>query len=341
MEQRTRVIEVGPTFGLEQLKLVERPVAAPGPGQVRLRMRAASLNYRDLMMVQGRYNPRQPLPLVPCSDGVGVIEALGAGVSGFEVGQRVCPIFAQGWIAGQPSKALVATTLGGPLDGTLAEVMNVDAQGLVLAPPSLSDEEAACLPCAGLTAWSALVEQAQLKPGQSVLIQGTGGVSMFALQFAKSLGLRTIITSSSDEKLERARQMGADETINYRAQPQWGKAVRKLTDDVGVDLVVEVGGAGTLDQSIKAVRVGGQISLIGVLSGAMEPVNVVPILMQNIRVQGVFVGHREGFEAMNRAIAAHKIKPLVDRVFSLEQAPEAFAYLEAASHMGKVVIKLA
>lgn len=339
--ERTRVIEVGPTFGLEQLKLVERPVAAPGPRQVRLRMRAASLNYRDLMMVQGRYNPRQPLPLVPCSDGVGVIEALGAGVSGFEVGQRVCPIFAQGWIAGQPSKALVATTLGGPLDGTLAEVMNVDAQGLVLAPPSLSDEEAACLPCAGLTAWSALVEQAQLKPGQSVLIQGTGGVSMFALQFAKSLGLRTIITSSSDEKLERARQMGADETINYRAQPQWGKAVRKLTDDVGVDLVVEVGGAGTLDQSIKAVRVGGQISLIGVLSGAMEPVNVVPILMQNIRVQGVFVGHREGFEAMNRAIAAHKITPLVDRVFSLEQAPEAFAYLEAASHMGKVVIKLA
>lgn len=339
MEHRAQVLEG--SFGLEQLALRRQPTQEPGPYQVRLRLSAASLNYRDLMMVRGQYNPRQPLPLVPCSDGVGVVEAVGLGVTRVAVGQRVLPIFAQQWWAGQPTKANSSDTLGGPLDGTLRESMLVHEQGLVLAPEHLSDEEAACLPCAGVTAWSALVEQAQLKPGSSVLIQGTGGVSLFALQLAKVLGLRAIVTSSSDEKLERVRELGADETINYKATPQWGKHVKALTDGMGVDLVVEVGGAGTLEQSIKAVKVGGQISLIGVLAGAVEPLNVIPLLMQNIRVQGVFVGHRDGFEALNAAITHHGLRPIIDSTFALEDAREAFERLASGRHMGKVCVRLA
>lgn len=338
MEHRAQVLEG--SFGLEQLTLRRQPTQEPGPYQVRLRLSAASLNYRDLMMVRGQYNPRQPLPLIPCSDGVGVVEAVGQGVTRVAVGQRVLPIFAQGWWAGSPTKANSAQTLGGPLDGTLRESMLVHEEGLVVAPAVLSDEEAACLPCAGVTAWSALVEQAQLKPGSSVLIQGTGGVSIFALQLAKVMGLRTIVTSSSDEKLERVRAMGADETINYKATPQWGKQVKALTDGLGVDLVVEVGGAGTLEQSIKSVKVSGQISLIGVLAGASEPLNVIPLLMQNIRVQGVFVGHRDGFEALNAAITQHKLRPVIDSTFALEDARAAFERLASGRHMGKICVRL-
>lgn len=333
-----RVYQIDGSFGLEQLKLTERPTPEPGPGQVRLKMTAASLNYRDLLMVRGHYNPRQPLPLVPCSDGVGVIDAVGVGVQRLRVGQRVATLFAQGWLDGQPSNERIRHTLGGPLDGTLADHMVLPELGVIPVPSHLSDAEAATLPCAGLTAWSALITQGQLTAGDTVLILGTGGVSLFALQFAKRSGARVIITSSSDEKLQRARALGADETINYRTTPEWGREVKRLTQRRGVDHVVEVGGAGTLKQSLRAVRTGGCVSLIGVLAGSREPLDILPILMRNIRLQGILVGHRSGFAAMNRAIEAHAIRPVVDRVFPFEEAPAAFAHLAEAKHMGKVCI---
>lgn len=330
--------EIAEGFGLDHLRLAERPDPTPGPRQVLVELRARSLNFRDLLMVRGKYDPRQALPLVPLSDGVGEVVAAGDGVQRVKPGDRVCPIFAQRWIAGTPTKTELRSTLGGPLDGTLRERMVCDEEAVVHAPEHLSDVEAATLPCAALTAWSALVTHGAVKPGETVLVQGTGGVSIFALQIAKVLGARVVATSSSDEKLERARALGADETINYRETPEWGKAARALTGGAGVDHVVEVGGAGTLDQSIRAVKPGGTISLIGVLAGGAAPVNLTPVLMQNIRVQGVFVGHREAFEAMNRAIAHHGLRPVVDRVFPFAQAREAFDYLSSRQHLGKVCI---
>ncbi len=335
-----KALVIDGSFGIENLKLVERAVPEPGPGQVLVRMSAASLNYRDLLMVKGAYNPRQPLPLIPCSDGVGRVEALGAGVDRVVEGQRVATCFCQGWISGEAKKERLSGTLGGPLDGTLAQYMVLDQQGVVDLPEHLSDEEAATLPCAALTAWTALVVQGGVKPGDWVLLQGTGGVSIFALQFAVRLGARVIITSSSDEKLSRARELGADHTINYVQQPDWGKAARKLTDGAGVDHVVEVGGAGTLAQSLKAVAVVGQISLIGVLSGVSAKLNLLPLLMQCVRVQGILVGHRDGFEAMNRAVDRWGCKPVVDRVFSLEETPQALEHMAAGAHLGKICIKI-
>ncbi|MGE0492170.1 MAG: NAD(P)-dependent alcohol dehydrogenase [Vulcanimicrobiota bacterium] len=325
------------SFGLDQLAAETVDPGRPGPGQVRLGMRAVSLNYRDLLMVKGHYNPRQPLPLIPCSDGVGVIEAVGEGVA-LAVGTRVCPLFCQEWMAGPPRQENVRATLGGPIDGTLAQAVVLPAAGVLEVPAHLSDEEAACLPCAALTAWSAMFTQARLQPGDWVLLLGTGGVSIFGLQFAKMLGLRTVVTSSSDDKLERVRQMGADHTINYKRQPAWGKLVRDLTG--GVDLVVEVGGAGTLSESLAAVRVGGQVSLIGVLDGVQQPLNVLPILMKNVRVQGILVGSKSGFESMNRAITQARLQPVIDRVFPFEEAPRAFAHLASGAHFGKVVISV-
>lgn len=328
------------TFGVEHLKQTQRVHQAPGVGQVRVALKAVSFNYRDLMMVRGQYNPRQPLPLTPCSDGVGVIDAVGEGVTEWQVGDRVIPLFAQSWMAGQLDARGAQDTLGGPIQGTLTQSMVLPAHGVVAAPTYLSDAEAASLPCAALTAWSALMTQGQLHAGQTVLLQGTGGVSLFALQIAKMAGARVIMTSSSDEKLERVRQMGADETINYRTTPKWGKVAQSMTDGVGVDHVIEVGGAGTLAQSLRAVRLGGQISLIGVLSGASEPLNIIPILMRNIRVQGVFVGHRESMNAMLRAFEAHATAPVIDRVFGWDEAQDAFNYLASGKHMGKICLSV-
>ena len=327
-----------PEFGLENLKLVDRPDPEPGPGQVLLRMRARSLNFRDLLMVRGKYNPKMPLPVVPLSDGVGEVVAVGDGVERAKVGDRVSPIFAQRWIAGTPTKTELRSTLGGPLDGTLRELMVCSEEAIVPVPEHLSDEEGATLPCAALTAWSALVEQGGVAPGDTVLVQGTGGVSIFALQLATMLGARVIATSSSDDKLERAKELGASELINYKSTPEWGKAARALTDGRGVDHVVEVGGAGTLEQSIRATKPGGTISLIGVLAGGAAPVNLTPVLMQNIRIQGVLVGHRQGFENMNRAIAHHQLRPVVDRVFPFAEAREAMEHLASQKHLGKVCI---
>jgi len=335
-----KAVVIDGSFGLDNLKVVERPTPEPGPGQVLVRVAAASLNYRDLLTVNGAYNPRQPLPLVPCSDGAGRVEQVGEGVERVAVGQRVATCFCQGWISGAPSRERLRHTLGGPLDGTLSQYMVLDQQGVVAVPEQLTDEQAATLPCAALTAWTALAEQGSVRAGDWVLLQGTGGVSIFALQLCKALGARVIITSSSDDKLARARELGAEVTINYKSEPNWGKAARAATGGAGVDHVVEVGGAGTLAQSLKATAVGGTISLIGVLSGVSTELNLLPVLMQYVRVQGILVGHRDGFEAMNRAIEASRLTPVVDRVFELEQTREALQHMAAGGHLGKVVIRI-
>lgn len=343
--------EVRGGFGLDRLELVERPDPEPGPGEVLVRLRAASINFRDYLMVEGKYNPKQPLPLIPCSDGAGEVVALGPGAGrlarGLAAGDRVMPIFAQGWLAGRPRRQAVRTTLGGPLDGTLAELLVVRAEGVVPVPEHLSDEEAATLPCAAVTAWNALTsggsgagDGGAVKAGDTVLTLGTGGVSIFALQLARLLGARVIVTSSSDEKLARAGELGAWEGVNYRKVPEWGKRVRELTGGEGVDHVIEVGGGDTLPKSLQAVRAGGTISLIGVLSGRPTELDVASILMRSIRVQGVLVGSREHFEDMNRAIAQHGLRPVVDRVFPFAEAAGAFRHLAAGRHFGKVAVRI-
>jgi NADPH:quinone reductase-like Zn-dependent oxidoreductase len=335
-----KVYEIQESFGLEHLRVAERPDPTPGQGEVMLRMRAVSLNYRDLLTVNGLYNPRQALPLVPCSDGVGEVVAVGTGVTRVEPGDRVATIFAQRWLAGRPTIDKLRSTLGGPYDGTLAEMMVLSEEGVVPVPEHLSDEEGATLTCAGLTAWSALAEYGDVGPGDTVLILGTGGVSIFALQFAQLLGAKAIVTSSSDDKLKRARKLGAWQEINYIDDCDWGKTARKLTDGVGVDHVLDVGGARTLEQSLRAVRIGGEISLVGVLSGAAADLNLVPIFMKNVRIQGIVVGSRDGFEAMNRALAMHQMRPVVDRVFPFAEAREAFEFMMSGAHFGKVCIAI-
>jgi NADPH:quinone reductase-like Zn-dependent oxidoreductase len=335
------VVEIRGSFGIDSLTLAQRPEPKLGPGQVVIRVKAASLNYRDLLTVKGQYNPKQPLPLIPLSDGVGEVVDIGAGVSRVKTGDRVAGIFAQKWIAGTPSRQELRSTLGGPLDGMLAEYVVLSEDGVVHVPPHLSDDEAAALPCAGVTAWSALVTDGAIRAGDTVLVQGTGGVSLFALQFAKLAGARVIITSSSDAKLERARQLGASDTINYKTTPNWDKKAREVTDGAGVDHVVEVGGAGTLAKSLNATRIGGHVAVIGVLSGTSTSLDVIPILMQKLRVSGVMVGSRETFETMNRAITLHKLRPVVDKVFGIAEMKDALRYMESGSHFGKICIRVA
>ncbi len=314
-----RAWEVAESFGRDNLRLVDRPDPHPGAGELLLRLRAASLNYRDLLMVEGRYNPKQPLPLVPCSDGVGEVIAVGAGVRGFAAGDRVCPTFAPRWLAGEPDRERLRT--------------------VVRPPQHLSDAEAAALPCAAVTAWSALVEQGRLRAGETVLVLGTGGVALFALQIALLHGARVIVTSSSDAKLERVRSMGAWETVNYAREKAWGKRVRELSGD-GVDHVVEVGGAGTLPESLRAVRMGGTVHLIGVLAGGEASLLLAPIFMQQVRVQGVLVGPKSSFEALNRALAQHEVRPVVDHTFAFEEVPAAFDHMAAGAHFGKICIAI-
>ena len=331
--------EIQGSFGIENLKRVRRPVPEPGPAQVLVRLGAASLNFRDLMTLKGLYNPKQPLPLVPCSDGAGTVEAVGPGVRRVRPGQRVMGCFAQRWISGDPSAEARNSTLGGPLDGTLAEFVVLHEEGVVPTPDFLDDSEASTLPCAAVTAWNALVTKGHLKTGDTVLVQGTGGVSIFALQFAKLGGARVIATSSSDEKLKMARDLGADLTINYRSEPDWSKSVRKLTDGKGADHIVEVGGAGTLSGSLGCVALGGTISVIGVLSGAAAEVDVRPVLMKGVRIQGIFVGPRDTFETLAKAMEMHQMKPVVGRTFPFGEAVDALKYMESGAHFGKVVVK--
>jgi NADPH:quinone reductase-like Zn-dependent oxidoreductase len=335
-----KAFEIRDSFGLDHLTLVDRPEPILAPGHVLVRLHAVSLNFRDLLMVQGLYNPKQPLPLVPLSDGAGEVVRVGVGVTRVEVGDRVMPIFAQRWLAGEPTKAKLLSALGGPLDGTLAEEKAFHEDGLVPVPTHLSWEEGATLSCAGVTAWSALVTQGRITAGDTVVVLGTGGVSLFALQIARLQGARVIVTSSSDAKLERARALGASETINYKTHPDWEKKVRDLTGGTGADHVVEVGGGSTFARSVRAVRVGGQISLIGVLAGATTDVNLAPILMQNIRVQGVIVGSRETFEHLLRAVTQHQLRPVVDRVFPFAEARAAFDHMAGQGHFGKIVVRM-
>jgi NADPH:quinone reductase-like Zn-dependent oxidoreductase len=324
--------------GIDGLKLVELPEPKPGVGQILIRVRATSLNYRDTAVVSGRY-PGQNLPIIPLSDGAGEVVEIGKNVTRVKVGDRVAGIFFQDWIAGKLTRDKIKSAMGGAIDGMLAEYVVLNQEGVVLLPEHLSYEEGASLPCAAVTAWQALVARGGLAAGETVLLLGTGGVSIFALQFAKILGAKIVITSSSDEKLERAKAMGAHATINYKTFPDWQEKVWELTDKEGVDQVIEVGGAGTLDRSLRSVCVGGRISLIGVLGGAGD-VNHTQILMKSIDVQGIYVGSREMFEAMNRAIALHQIKPVIDRIYPLNEAPEAYRYLQSGSHFGKIVIQL-
>ena len=326
-------------FGLDCLALSRRPKPSPGPGEVLLKLRCASLNQRDLRMVLGQYHARLPMPLIVGSDAVGTVEGHGAGVLAPAVGTRVCPLFAPGWTDGDPPRDVFATTLGGPRDGTLAEYMVVESGALVEVPETLSDAQAACLPCAGLTAFSALFTLGGLKAGQQVLCLGTGAVSLFALQFAKAAGARVTITSKSDEKLARAAELGADHLVNYVKTPDWGRQLRKSTG--GVDHVIEVGGSGTLEQSLAALRPGGSISLIGVLSGEAGPVNLLPIVMRQIKVQGVFVGHKRSFFEMLRFVSHHSIEPVVGPIFELHQFSQAFGELANQQHFGKICVKLA
>lgn len=334
-----KVYEIQGSFGFENLKAVERPNPVASPGQVVIKVKSTSINYRDLLMVKGHYNPKQPLPLIPFSDGAGEVISIGDSVTRLAVGDRVAGCFFQGWTDGRPTRQNTAgTSLGGPLNGMLAEYVALDESGVVKVPEHLSFTEASTLPCAPLTAWSCMWRHGNVRPGDTVLTLGTGGVSIATLQLAKMAGATVIITSSSDEKLERAKKLGADHTINYKTHENWSKEVRNFTGREGVDHIIEVGGVGTLDQSIRSCRVGGHISLVGILAGMQSKLNLTSVLMSDIRIQGVFAGPRDCFENMNRAITAHQMKPVVDKTFGWGEAKEALQYIESGSHFGKVCI---
>jgi len=334
-----RVLEIQGAYGLENLKIAERPDPVPGPGEVVVRMQAVTLNFRDLLTVAGTYGGGHPLPLAPFSDGAGVVEAVGPGVSTLKVGDRVASLFfSDTWIAGPPTPGRLSGSLGGPRDGCGQELLKISEHGVIKIPDSLSFVEAACLPCAALTAWRALVVDGGVKAGDTVVMQGTGGVSIFALQFARVLGCETIITSSSDEKLSRAVSLGAHATINYAKTPEWSREVRRITGGRGADLVVEVGGAKTLMESLKSVRQQGHIAIIGLLSGIAEPLPIPMLIWTNARVQGLSVGSRDNFEDMLRAIALHRIAPVVDKTYHWTQAAEALAMMQSGGHFGKIAL---
>jgi NADPH:quinone reductase-like Zn-dependent oxidoreductase len=334
-------------FGVDHLERVELPMLQTAPGMVLIKIHAVSLNYRDLMMVKGFYNPKMALPRIPCSDGAGEVAAIGEGVNRVQVGDRVCGIFMQRWLEGRLTAEKSKAALGGDVDGTLAEYVLLNQDGVVRFPEHLSYEEASTLPCAGVTAWNALHHAGEpasaALPGETVVIQGMGGVSIFALQFAKLLGAGVIGTSSSDEKLTRAYGLGLDAGCNYKERPEWSGWVSEVTGGQGADRIIEVGGAGTFGQSLRATRVGGMVAQIGVLSGAVtsEPLALTPILHKQLRVQGIYVGSRAMFEEMNAAIAEARLRPVIDRVFSFDQVREAFLHMESASHFGKIVIRVA
>ena len=331
-----KVMQIQDSWSPDSIRLAERPRPEPGPGEVLLRMEAASLNYRDYVMARGGYGRRGgALPLVPCSDGAGRVVAVGPGVSRVTVGDLVCPIWSQTWWSGPFREPHWTGTLGGPRDGVMQEFMALGQEGVVRAPRHLDAVQAATLPCAAVTAWNAVVAQGRVKAGDVVLVQGTGGVSLFALLFAKMHGARVVATSSSDAKLERVRAMGADHVANYKTSPDWHKIAREVTNGAGVDLVVEV--AGTLDASVRAVRTSGTVALIGVLAGATAQLALGAVVTQNIRLQGVTVGSRDLFEAMVRAMELHGTEPPVDeRRFPFEAVGEAIKALPAGQHFGKV-----
>jgi NADPH:quinone reductase-like Zn-dependent oxidoreductase len=334
-----QVWQIG-SFGVEKLELVERATPEPGPGEVLVKIHAISLNFRDLMMVKGLYNPKLKLPRIPCSDGAGEIVAVGAGVTQWKAGDRVAGIFMQNWIDGPATPAKIKGALGGDIDGVLAEYVVLSENGVVEIPEHLSYQEAATLPCAAVTAWNAL-EAGDVKPGGTVLIQGTGGVSLFALQFARLRGARVLGISGSDDKLAQARRLGLDAGLNYKETPEWDRWVMEETGE-GVDLIVEVGGAGTLPRSLRALRMGGTIAQVGVLTGPepAEPIPVPAILHKQARLRGIYVGSRQDFVEMNKAISLAQLRPIGED-FPWTLAREVLARLESGAHFGKLVMTVA
>ncbi len=327
-------------FSLDALTFDTVDVPDPGPHEVLVAMRAVSLNQRDLMLVTGTYMANVERPRIPCSDGAGEVLAIGSDVTRFRVGDRVVTSFYQNWLDGDLNYAIAKGTLGGDIDGTLTTLGVFPEQGLIRIPDELSFEEAATLPCAAVTAWHALVSTANIGSDDTVLLLGTGGVSIVGLQIAKRRGARVLITSSSDSKLERARQMGADETINYKTTPQWDKRVRELTDKQGVTHVLETGGAGTLPLSLRSAGYHAQVSIIGLISGAEQAIDIRQILGKNLRVQGISVGSRQMLQEVADAVAAHDIRPVIDQTFPFERAVDALRSLQAAEHFGKIVISI-
>src|SRR6266404_9412330 len=326
-----KAIEIHDTFGLDSLKLVERPDPTPGPGQVVLKMKAFSINYRDLLVVNGVGRWKPPLGRVPLSDGVGIVAATGNGVSRVKVGDRVAPIFYPKWLDGRVAAGKMEQALGGAAaDGVLAEYTLFDESSLVHVPAHLTDEEAATLPCAGVTAWSAVSLFRDITPGDSVVVLGTGGVSIFALQFARFVGARVIATSSSDQKLARAKEFGADAVINYKTTPDWPKAVAELTDGLGAEYVV--GTVGDLKQSIAAVRLGGAVAFVGLLIGMTTEVDLVTFMGKCARIEAIDVGSRAMFQAMNEAIESHAMHHVLDRIFEFHELREALNYLREGRH---------
>lgn len=335
-----RVFQIQDDWGMANLKVADRPLPQPKAGQVLLRMRASSLNYRDLVVPERGYGSfTGTLPLIPVSDGVGEVVEVGPGVSRVAVGDRVCPTFFQGWIAGEPDLPRMKPSLGGPIDGTMAEFMCLSEEGVVKVPAYLDDLEAATLPCAALTAWSALMTYGKVKAGERVLVQGSGGVALFALSFAKLAGAHVTVISSSDEKIERLEALGADATINYRTTPEWSKSAREITDGRGFDHIVELGGEKTLPQSLRCIRPGGTLSMIGVLSGSSLSTPLGLIITRQVRLQGITVGHRDGLEAMMRAFAQHRLPVAVDRVFEFDELKEALSYLRSGAQFGKICLR--
>lgn len=327
-------------FGLENLRLEQAELPPLGPTDVHVRFRAASLNFRDLMITLGSYNPKMELPRILGSDAAGEVVAVGTAVTRFKPGDRVASLFFQNWADGEIQPDTGRSALGGVIDGVFATERILPADGLIAIPAHLSFEQAATLPCAALTAWNALAEVGRVSPGETVLVLGTGGVSVFALQIAKARGATVIITSSSDAKLERALALGADHAVNYNSTPDWDKAVRDLTGNRGVDHVVEVGGAGTLGKSIASARVGGHLYIIGVLSGVQEPLDVRPILAKSLDIRGIYVGSAAMFHRMNAFMTEHHLQPVVDQALPFAQAQQAFAHLQNGSHFGKIVLSL-
>jgi NADPH:quinone reductase-like Zn-dependent oxidoreductase len=327
----------GETFVPE---VVEVEAPHPGERQVLVRVRAASLNYRDHMIASAAVMGDKAEGLVPLSDGAGVVEAVGSGTTRFRAGDRVAGIFFQTWLGGRFRLPYHDFALGGAVPGMLSEYVVLSENGLVAIPDYLSDEEAATLPCAAVTAWQALFRRGELQADESVLALGTGGVSVFALQFARAAGAAVFITSSSDEKLERARGLGAAQTINYRTTPEWGKEVWRMTEKRGVDHVIEVGGRDTYERSLASVAAGGHIHQIGVLSGAEMRPSLFPLQVRNATINGIYVGSRDDFEAMLRFMDEHQIHPVIDQIFPFGEAHDAYAHLASGNHFGKIAIRL-
>jgi NADPH:quinone reductase-like Zn-dependent oxidoreductase len=325
-------------FGIDSLEFVDRPTPAPGPGEVLVGIRAVSLNYRDLMVVKGQYNPKMRLPRIPCSDGAGEVVAVGAGVKAWKQGDRVAGIFMQNWLDGPLTAAKARGALGGDIDGMLADYVVLKEDGLVAIPGHLSFQEAATLPCAAVTAWNALAT-GDVKPGATVLLLGTGGVSIFALQLARLKGARVLGISSSDQKLARATSLGLDAGLNYRENPEWDRWAHDQTGGEGVDLVVEVGGTGTMARSLRAIRPGGTVAQIGVLSQSAEPLPIGLILHKMARIHGIYVGSRQDFVELNRAISLTELRP-VGEEFDWSQAHEVLERMQEGSHFGKLVLSV-